>query len=310
MQSANPTADDMSGMPSPFYRRFDLPWSPSEEMEQRFRKILRALVIAFAILAVVIPFLPSHRAAVNTDSLPERVVKLVMEPPPPPPPPPKVEPKPLEKVPVTPVPVKPVDPRVKAQKSGLLANIDELAALRDQNDLDKFAKDQIKTNNPGDVATVQRSILTAKVGGTSGGITTSSLSSGLAAGSGSLNGIRTAQVKDPTLATGVGGPTRVGGSGKGSRGADEVALVFDKNKGAIYALYTRALRDNPAMQGKVVVEIAIAPSGDVTAVRMISSELSDPEFEAKLLARIRLFKFEAKDVAPMTTTKPIDFFPA
>lgn len=300
----------MSGMPSPFYRRFDLPWSPSEEMEQRFRKILRALVIAFAILAVVIPFLPSHRAAVNTDSLPERVVKLVMEPPPPPPPPPKVEPKPLEKVPVTPVPVKPVDPRVKAQKSGLLANIDELAALRDQNDLDKFAKDQIKTNNPGDVATVQRSILTAKVGGTSGGITTSSLSSGLAAGSGSLNGIRTAQVKDPTLATGVGGPTRVGGSGKGSRGADEVALVFDKNKGAIYALYTRALRDNPAMQGKVVVEIAIAPSGDVTAVRMISSELSDPEFEAKLLARIRLFKFEAKDVAPMTTTKPIDFFPA
>ena len=43
---------------------------------------------------------------------------------------------------------------------------------------------------------------------------------------------------------------------------------------------------------------------------MISSELSDPEFEAKLLARIRLFKFEAKDVAPLTTTKPIDFFPA
>jgi protein TonB len=312
MQAATPTAGYMSGMPSPFYRRFDLPWSPSEEMEQRFRKILRSLVIAFAILAVIIPFLPSHRAVVNTDSLPERVVKLVMEPPPPPPPPPppKVEPKPLEKVPVTPVPVKPIDPRVKAQKSGLLANIDELAALRDQNDLDKFAKDQIKTNNPGDVATVQRSILTSKVGGTSGGITTSSLSSGLAAGSGSLNGIRTSQVKDPTLATGVGGPTRAGGSGKGSRGADEVALVFDKNKGAIYALYTRALRDNPAMQGKVVVEITIAPSGDVTAVRMISSELSDPEFEAKLLARIRLFKFEAKDVAPMTTTKPIDFFPA
>lgn len=310
MQAGSTTAGFMPGMPAPFYRRFDLPWSPSEEMDQRFRKILRALVIAFAILAIVVPFLPSHKAAQNTDSLPERVVKLVMEPPPPPPPPPKVEPKPLEKVPVTPTPVKPVDPRVKAQKSGLLANIDELAALRDQNNLDKFAKNQIKTDNPGDVATVQRSILTSKAGGTSGGITTSALSSGLAAGSGSLNGFHTGQVKDPTLATGVGGPTRAGGSGKGSRAADEVALVFDKNKGAIYALYTRALRDNPAMQGKVVVEITIAPSGDVTAVKMISSELSDPEFEAKLLARIRLFKFEAKDVAPLTTTKPIDFFPA
>jgi hypothetical protein len=38
--------------------------------------------------------------------------------------------------------------------------------------------------------------------------------------------------------------------------------------------------------------------------------LNDPVFEAKLLARIRLFKFDAKDVAPLTTTKPIEFFPA
>jgi len=44
--------------------------------------------------------------------------------------------------------------------------------------------------------------------------------------------------------------------------------------------------------------------------RIVSSELKDPEFEAKLLARIRLFKFEAKDVATLTATKPIDFFPA
>ena len=283
MSAANPVIDDLTGLPAAFYRRFDLPWSPSEETEQRFRRILRALVAVFAILAVAIPLLPTHKAAVNTDSLPERVVKLVMEPPPPPPPPPppKVEPKPLQKVPAAPVAApKPVDPRVKASKSGLMANIDELAALRDQNDLDKFAKNQTLTPDPGDVSTVQRSILTSKAGGTSGGITTAALSSGLAAGSGSLNGIRTGQVKDPTLAAGRGGVARPGGSGKASRSADEVALVFDRSKGAIYALYTRALRDNPAMQGKVVVELSIAPSGDVTAARIVSSELNDPEFEA------------------------------
>jgi protein TonB len=310
MQAANTVAETLSGMPAPFFRRFDLPWSPSEEMERRFRSILRTLIIVFAVFAIVIPFLPTHRPAVNTDSLPERVVKLVMEPPPPPPPPPKLSPKPLEKATPVPVAPKPVDPRVKASKSGLLANIDELAALRDQNDLDKFAKNQIKTNDPGDMATVQRSIVTSKVGGTSGGITTAALSSGLAAGSGSLNGIRTTQVRNPTLAAGGDRTTRPGGSGKASRSAEEIALVFDKNKGAIYALYTRALRDNPAMQGKVVVELSIAPSGDVTAAHIVSSELNDPAFEAKLLARIRLFKFEAKDVAPLTTTKPIEFFPA
>jgi protein TonB len=86
--------------------------------------------------------------------------------------------------------------------------------------------------------------------------------------------------------------------------------VFTKNKGAIDAMYARALRDNPALQGKVVIELTIAPSGDITAARVISSELHDPEFENKLVARIRLFKFEAKDVAALTATKPIDFFPA
>ena len=104
--------------------------------------------------------------------------------------------------------------------------------------------------------------------------------------------------------------TRVGGSGKASRSADEIALVFTKNKGAIDAMYARALRDMPALQGKVVIELTIAPSGDITAARIVSSELNDKEFEGKLLARIRLFKFDAKDVATLTATKPIDFFPA
>jgi len=311
MPAANPAQRTALTALAPYYRRYDLPWSPSEEMERRFRAILRNLTIAFAIIAVLMPFLPRHERVVNTDSLPERVVQLVMEPPPPPPPPPKPE-KPLEKAPVVPKPTpvpQPVDPRVKASKSGLLASIDDLAALRDQVDLDKFAKNQPKTTDPGDVSVVQRSIITSKAGGTSGGISAPT-SSGLAAGSGSLNGIRTTQVKDPTLASGAQGATRAGGSGKASRSADEIALVFTKNKGAIDAMYARALRDNPALQGKVVVELTITPSGDITGARIISSELNDPEFENKLLARIRLFKFEAKDVATLTATKPIDFFPA
>jgi len=306
MSAMNPTQRTPTGL-APYYRRYELPWSPSEEMERRFRVILRNLVIALAIIAVLIWFLPHRTVVQNTESLPERVVQLVMEPPPPPPPPPPPKPeKPLEKAPVTPRPQVPVDPRVKASKS-LGAIQDDLAALRDL-DIDKFAKNQPKTTDPGDVSIVQRSLIQSKAGGTSGGISAPT-SSGLAAGSGSLNGIRTAQVKDPTLASGGPG-TRAGGSGRASRGSEEIALVFTKNKGAIDALYARALRDNPALTGKVVLEITITPSGDISVARIISSELKDPEFEAKLLARIRLFKFEAKDVATLTATKPIDFFPA
>ena len=307
--AANPAQRTAAPGLVPYYRRYELPWSPSEEMERRYRVILRNLVIAFAIIAVIIPFLPRRERVVNTESLPERVVQLVQEPPPPPPPPPPPKPeKPLEKAPVTAKPVPPVDARVKASKSGLLASMDDLAALRDIN-LDKLAKNQPKTTDPGDVTEVTRSLITSKAGGTSGGISAPT-SSGLAAGGGSLNGIRTAEIKNPTLATGNQGTTRAGGSGKASRSADEIALVFTRNKGAIDAMYARALRDNPALQGKVVIELTIAPSGDITAARVISSDLNDPEFESKLLARVRLFKFEAKDVATLTATKPIDFFPA
>jgi protein TonB len=308
MAAANPAQLPSTVLP-PYYRRYELPWSPSEEMERRFRTILRNLAILFAIFAVLMPFLPRHVRTVNTESLPERVVQLVIEPPPapPPPPPPKPE-KPVEKAPVAKPTPQPVDPRVKASRSGLLANLDDLAALRDQVDLDKFAKNQPKTTDPGDVSVMTRNIISSKAGGTSGGISAPT-SSGLAAGSGSLRGIYTTQVKDPNLGA-SGQATRAGGSGKASRSADEIALVFTKNKGAIDAMYARALRDNPALQGKVVLELTIAPSGDITAARIVSSDLSDKEFESKLLARIRLFKFDAKDVATLTATKPIDFFPA
>ena len=306
MAALNPAVSrDPTGL-VPYYRRYDLPWAPSEETERRFRVILRNLAIVFTIVAVIMPFLPRTVRVVNTDSLPERVVQLVLEPPPPPP-----KEKPVEKAPVakTPTPPQPVDPRIKASKSGLLANLDDLAALRDQIDLDKFQKNQQKTTDPGDVSQVTRNVISSKAGGTSGGISAPT-SSGLASGSGSLRGIYTTQVKDPNLGASGQAATRAGGSGKASRSADEIALVFTRNKGSIDALYARALRDNPALQGKVVIELTISPSGDITAARIVSSELKEPEFENKLLARIRLFKFEAKDVAALTATKPIDFFPA
>ena len=53
MASANPTARESNprhGLP-PYYRRYELPWSPSEEMERRFRVILRNLaIIVFTVL--------------------------------------------------------------------------------------------------------------------------------------------------------------------------------------------------------------------------------------------------------------------
>lgn len=109
---------------------------------------------------------------------------------------------------------------------------------------------------------------------------------------------------------GAGGSLAKGSSGKPSRSIEEIKLVFERNKGAIYAIYNRALRDEPGLQGKVVLSLTIAPSGEVTAVKIVSSELKAAELEAKLLARIKSFDFGAKDVDVMVVSWPVDFLPS
>jgi TonB family protein len=109
---------------------------------------------------------------------------------------------------------------------------------------------------------------------------------------------------------GKGGALARGNSGKATRSIEDIKLVFERNKGAIYALYNRALRDDPSLQGKVVLELKIAPSGQVDGVRIVSSELKASELENKLLARIRQFDFGSKDVDVMVVTWPVDFLPS
>ena len=103
---------------------------------------------------------------------------------------------------------------------------------------------------------------------------------------------------------------RAGASALPSRSREEIEIVFDRNKGAIFALYNRALRQNPALVGKVVLRLTIEPDGRVSFCEIVSSELNDPDLEQKLVQRVLLFQFEPKNVESITTTKPIDFFPA
>jgi protein TonB len=302
---------------APFYRLYELPWSPTEEVERRFRKVVRNAFIVFAVFAILIPLLPMReRDQVKAPEIPDRIVKLVLEKPapPPPPPPPKIEekkPEPEKKVEQPkPPPPKP-DARERAQNAGLLKLQDQLADLRDNAILDKAAQTKNLTGKVGEETRSQRSLITSRVGTSSGGINTSSLSRGYGGGAGSLTGHSTTQVSSATLAAqGTNKVERGAGSGKASRSEEEIAMVFDRNKGAIHALYTRALRDKPDLQGKLVLELTIDADGSIIRCEVLSSELNDPDLERKLVSRVKMFRFEAKDVGTITVTKPIDFFPS
>ena len=302
------------------YRIFDLPWTPDEDEQKRLRKTARTLLIFFAAFGILIPLIPMSERP-PPPALPDEVVKLVLEPPPPPPPKPEAKkpepPKPEAKPEPKPVPPpKPVDrqaeARKKAEKSGLLAMKDELEDLREALEPTEMTSAPMIGRVEGP-SRAERSLVTSRTGVGSGGINTGKLSSGFGSGPGNLKG-HAAGTAVPSFADKIGADqaqaSRSGAGGRASRSREEIEIVFDRNKSAIYSLYSRALREQPELQGKVVVQLTIAPSGEITDCRIVSTELNDAELERKLIARIRMFRFEAKDVEAMTTTKPIEFFPA
>jgi len=228
--------------------------------------------------------------------------------------------------------------RAKASGVGLLAMKNELAELHAAPAAVQLSKDVkpgpgVGTGVGAGVGAGQgpgvptRSLITSNVTGGSGGINTAAYSRDT--GGGGLAGRSTTLVEGVAGGRGGGGPggtahgvggggqgagpggtLQKGGSGKASRSIEEIKLVFERNKGAIYAIYNRALREEPSLQGKVVLELKIAPAGQVTDLRIVSSELKSTDLERKLLARIRQFDFGAKDVDAITVTWPVDFLPS
>ena len=124
-------------------------------------------------------------------------------------------------------------------------------------------------------------------GGGLGGL--SAEAGGRGRGEGSASGTGTVRVKAPAKRA-IWLPAAIVGGG---RSDESIRRVMDQQKGGIFAIYNRALRQDPTLQGKFVFEMVIEPSGEVSAVKLISSELSDNDLVAKILARIRLINFGA-----------------
>jgi TonB family protein len=296
-----------------YYRSFELAWEPDSEAQERLKRLVTGGLLLLLLFGLILPFVHLAKLSEAPEQVPERLARLMAQEKPKPPPvveQPKPKPVPEAKPVQQPKPVdRAADARKKAQQSGLLKFQDELADLRQNVDLTPLGQTKNLQGAVGQDSHAERSLIASKAGVGSAGITSANASRGFGTGAGSLTGHDTTLVNSRIAAAGSPSNVSKGGSGKLSRSEEEIALVFDRNKGAIYALYGRALRDAPDLQGKLVLEFTISPSGDVTDCHVVSSELKDPDLERKIVARVKLFHFEAKDVASITTTKPIEFVP-
>ncbi len=320
-------------MDLPFYREFDLPWTLEANQEKKFQRLLGTIFLVVLALGLVWPFIPVPEPdPYEVEEIPPRIAQLLLEKKPPPPPPPQpeepepepekddpepdpvTEPEP-EQVAEVPEPEPEPEPDLREEakqqaQAALMPFQEDLASLVDQSLLDKVADNRELSNTVGEAERNERSMITSKAGSASGGINTANMSRNTG-GAGLAQRVAT-RVESPVagLAPAGGTASRSGSSGKASRSREEIELVFDQNKGAIFALYNRALRVDPTLEGKLVLRLTIAPDGSVTFCEVVSSELGDPDLERKLVMRIKRFKFESRDVEPITTEKPIDFFPA
>jgi outer membrane biosynthesis protein TonB len=292
-----------------FYRIYDLPWEPGREEDERLRKIFKQVGIAVLVLSIVMSLLPIPKSERDQiEKVPPRFAQLLIEKTTPLPPPPvvqpapeepKLEPKIVEEQKPEPEPIvtpepEPIDrvqdARNKASVAGLLPFADDLAELRDNQAVASVTADRQLAGAAGEAARTERSLITSKAGKSSGGINTAGMSRNT--GGAGLAGHSTTEVS--STVAGLGGDTGVQRPRAGDRPArsrEEIEMVFDKNKGAIYALYNRALRRDSTLQGKLVLKMTIEPSGAVSFCEIISSELDDEELQRKLIQRVKLFRF-------------------
>lgn len=295
-----------------------MPWTRQGEDEKRFRKILLVVLLWTVLLGYLIPLwqlpIPDRDEVIE---IPERLAKLVIEKKPPPPP--KVEkpielPKekrPREKAPKAKTKKAKVA-RKKAESAGLLAFKDNFSELMDT-DVDKKLGAQARISTKGKTAKrTQRSIITSQAAsGTSGGINTAALSRDVGGAGKGIEGVGFSRVES-SIGTDFAGEERPLSSGPGpSRTDEEIQIVFDRYKAALYRIYNRQLRTNPSLQGKMVLRITIQPDGSVTLAKVESSDMDSPELNSKIVARVKRFNFGAKDGVPaVTILYPIDFLPA
>ncbi len=291
-----------------------LPWVESEN-DRRFKRLAIIFLLIATTLSAIVPFLPTvEPVQKDLKSVSPRLAKLLLEKKKQPPPPPvrklekkkKIKKK-LKKKPEKKNIKKQKDAMKKAASTGLVAMSNELLDLRESFDFATFDDQPLKKSKDISKETFDKNIISSKAKQDSGGIKTSKLTR--STGGSKLATRSTTQVKSK-LGNSTRKTVKRNSSGQIMRPEREIEQVFQKNKGAIFSIYNRALRKDPTLQGKVILELTIAPNGRVVKCRILSSELNSPKLERKLVARVKLFKFKTSNAQQIVIKYPIDFLPS
>jgi hypothetical protein len=319
------------------YRAMVMPWTKEGESERRFRRavLVALLVCLFFGAAISLVRVPIPDRSDTVVEIPERLVQLVKKELPKPTPAPQQvpkqdqeEPKQAKKEPEPqpdqPKPDKPPQlaaddgasaARKKAESMGVLKFKNAFADLMNETPVANLGAEARLSNSPQvkGQAVAQRSLVAMQASGeSSGGIGHVGISRNVGNGNADRLGGGAGFTRVASAIAGLEESARPLSDGLASgRTDEEIQIVFDRYKAALYRIYNTELRKDPTLRGKILMRITIETSGEVSVCKVESTDLASPELVAKIVERIKRLNFGPKDdVQTMTILYPIEFFPA
>ncbi len=298
-----------------------LPWDQNTKQD----KLYRLIILLFLLLGFILGFLFSsmpytEKSQSAKEKVPDRLAKVLMRKkevkPPPPPPKPKI--KEEKKKPEPKKEREKKEPKTDKEKKAREAaqkKLDEAKdVLADLQDLKVDLNSKPLAKGGAKAKEADRKLITARASSGSGGIQVSSNVSSDSSGfggdgkGGALVGMATTQVESG-IGSGDGKGSRASG-GDGKRSDEDIRKVFDSKKGLIFSLYSRALRNNPTLQGTLVLHLIITPDGTVKQCNVVSSELADQDLVRKIVNLVKTFNFGSDAVDVWDDNYSMDFFPS
>jgi len=322
--------------------RLMLPWTSEGKESLRFKTILVILFVLLLVFSVWIPSISLPEKDRETlEKLPPQLAKFVKQKKELPKPIKKAEPKKKEQKKVEkklepkkkpelkkkPKPKKPKQvkiskpkPQVKAKtpeqrrkikaardvakKTGLLALQDDLADLRTAVDVSALSK-KTKIRKAKTIAAKATGSDNQKVLARSSGIQTDELSA--PAESVQLQARTSTELDETFDEQALAKAEAEAALRVNYRSEDSINLIVERLKGSLSALYKRERRKDPFLEGVLVLEVVIEPSGTVSSCKVVNSELNHKVLEQKIVNRVYLENFGPENVVQTTRNIPFNF---
>lgn len=88
----------------------------------------------------------------------------------------------------------------------------------------------------------------------------------------------------------------------GSRSPESILRVIRTHVGGFRYTYEKALKERPDLGGKISLRFTISPSGDITAIEVVSSSTGDANLDERIKEQAKRMKFDQIDRGNVTVS--------